>query len=772
MTEPQEDSSSEYEFILVHGTWGNLKPPWSKKPLWHEKDSDFWKQLRASFGQGCSIRSHCWSGRNLFSERERAATKLAKTLDEPGPSMKKVIIAHSHGGSVALLAVSQMNTDIECAVVTMSSPFLHYGLRVFPGVTFRSAAVSLLSIGVFAVTLVPLLAGLSAPYIAIASTLAIAAAVVVFRPLCKRLSRFPRSLGIEPLTGVPLMILRSSRDEASMAIASSSFFGWLSEKVFKVGAAAAGFLAKTVCAALCFGLTIYFLSLLGALVLPGAFFAYSIAFIAVVVPVLIAAAVWLDLEPNDVLWFVLGAYLLSPWLLMRFLPKAFIVILTNLLSIPIWMISGVLSLGPGLDLALVSLFVSVTPETTPLGTHTVVHIDSPAGSMAHSAVYENPFVGERIKFWLLDSESKRPVEPTYTSPDLVEGPEGEPEGVRKYLIPSIVGVALFFALGFSSGARYAQARFLRDPQSHSEFVAWLDENLWLTEHDGKVSVEIDSEINPWPASREGEAVPTRSGQTRFAQWEQDALSGSNRISSLIRNEAKLEDQVREELGLRSLRRRYQADMLDLDLSVYEQANNNFLKLSLFWIGFYRFSEPRPTNSERNMLESVVGDNRDQLVHRLVLKSVRRAAVLIPKTPADVEFAQRLLSQWQYYGRSNDGDRLKETDVSRFRVVPLAPKVYEKHWGVLDPRNDHWSERPTVKEMVSRKPFWSDKQLEQIETIIEHGVVLDEMGKRLPTHDEYQDARVWVLMALREIDKAKWWSNKPFLIEFQYITIGR
>jgi hypothetical protein len=128
--------------ILVHGTWGrgfflkqaNSELRQGREQRWFEEGSLFRRVLEAQLQQSSlnwSIRSFLWSGANSVYARDLAAKKLADDLktDLKYPSDSVIIIAHSHGGNVALRACYYLGTETNrIKLVTLATPFL----RVFP----------------------------------------------------------------------------------------------------------------------------------------------------------------------------------------------------------------------------------------------------------------------------------------------------------------------------------------------------------------------------------------------------------------------------------------------------------------------------------------------------------------------------------------------------------------------------------------------------------------------------------------------------------------
>jgi hypothetical protein len=75
------------------------------------------------------IRAFLWSGANSVHARDCAAKELSDhlTKDLQDPDTTAVIIAHSHGGNVALRALQHLGSADRVRVVTLATPFL----RVF-----------------------------------------------------------------------------------------------------------------------------------------------------------------------------------------------------------------------------------------------------------------------------------------------------------------------------------------------------------------------------------------------------------------------------------------------------------------------------------------------------------------------------------------------------------------------------------------------------------------------------------------------------------------
>jgi hypothetical protein len=143
---------------LVHGTWPRgfirwIVPAWSKvfgdKIAWFDEGSDFRTELlyRASRDEvDVEFLPFEWSGNNSVLARATAATQLSAVLKariERDGKAQHVIIAHSHGGNVALRAVELLEGDMasKLRIVTLATPFLQVHKNHLGRLYFLTAAV-------------------------------------------------------------------------------------------------------------------------------------------------------------------------------------------------------------------------------------------------------------------------------------------------------------------------------------------------------------------------------------------------------------------------------------------------------------------------------------------------------------------------------------------------------------------------------------------------------------------------------------------------------
>jgi hypothetical protein len=121
---------SKVLITLVHGTWARLRLPFSSEPFWFEPKSEFSASVLADLeaaGLKAQIAPFDWSGQNSILHRAAAAKELADRLAleaKACPGCTQVLIGHSHGGSICLLAMKHLSNDLHPIVVTLSTPFM------------------------------------------------------------------------------------------------------------------------------------------------------------------------------------------------------------------------------------------------------------------------------------------------------------------------------------------------------------------------------------------------------------------------------------------------------------------------------------------------------------------------------------------------------------------------------------------------------------------------------------------------------------------------
>ncbi|MBV9782874.1 MAG: hypothetical protein JO264_03560 [Acidisphaera sp.] len=126
------------QVYLVHGTWGRGFRPGKTllgrrlaRPIWSEPGGYFHDDLKealSAHGFRPRMNTVNWSGSNSVLERDRMAQQLGKRLDEDAavdPACLQIVIAHSHGGNIALEAARRYRrTETDLHIVTLATPFI------------------------------------------------------------------------------------------------------------------------------------------------------------------------------------------------------------------------------------------------------------------------------------------------------------------------------------------------------------------------------------------------------------------------------------------------------------------------------------------------------------------------------------------------------------------------------------------------------------------------------------------------------------------------
>jgi hypothetical protein len=127
---------------LVHGTWPRgffpRRQRQKRRHLWFEEGSPFLARLSTELGDiSYKIKPLLWSGENSIFERDKTAHVLAEHLSvehAEHPQATQLVIAHSHGGNIALRALHhlhQRDASRSCGaesanplIVTLATPFV------------------------------------------------------------------------------------------------------------------------------------------------------------------------------------------------------------------------------------------------------------------------------------------------------------------------------------------------------------------------------------------------------------------------------------------------------------------------------------------------------------------------------------------------------------------------------------------------------------------------------------------------------------------------
>jgi pimeloyl-ACP methyl ester carboxylesterase len=362
---------------LVHGTWG-----WRSPFLRH--DSLMQNRLRLELGPDTRFVQFRWSGLNSVIARSRAASRLSEELAttiSQYPSASHLVLAHSHGGNVALKAL-EMNPKLEeqiCGVGCLSTPFLIARLRDH-GVSPERISI-VLSIIVVLIWLYYLWFSFLIPpnfgllLIAYPVLITIVSSVIVFALAAFAVHawrEFAKATLIRMKCRVSstlnLLILRTSLDEAGAALASMQMFQMVIDRILHVMNDFLNF-----------------------------FDGYESR--TIVVP---------RLEKYPA---ILGHPLIVLWLFLM-LFGILIRSLIYLIALPAYLFLIPLVTPFGFELAIASYWLEVGTETTPPGAWLVRQLDAKGigTQLTHTGVHSRDDAVEAIVRWINDSRG-RPSDP-------------------------------------------------------------------------------------------------------------------------------------------------------------------------------------------------------------------------------------------------------------------------------------------------------------------------------------------------------------------------
>lgn len=219
---------------LVPGTF-------ARDAAWTQPDSAL---SRALLDAGCHVYRFEWSGRNSHRARLRAAGQLAEHLGRliaKYPGARQFVVAHSHGGNVALHATRQVGKSRDSAArvtaVTLGTPFIHARARAVSGwlvfIVVLFGVALLVSAGGAALTGPRSLHAWAT--IASGILFATVVALCAVGALMHRKSigtgwrsRLIASIHAPTVAPTDVIIVRAAGDEASTLLVVGQFVGWLS----------------------------------------------------------------------------------------------------------------------------------------------------------------------------------------------------------------------------------------------------------------------------------------------------------------------------------------------------------------------------------------------------------------------------------------------------------------------------------------------------------------------------------------------------------------
>ncbi|MCG7874649.1 MAG: lysophospholipase [Candidatus Thiodiazotropha lotti] len=235
---------------LVHGTWpyGPLRkhPVENRSQTWFEDGSAFRANLEQFSSRPIHYKVFRWSGKNSFSAREKASRKFHEHLEkakEEFPDSRHIVIAHSHGGTVAGLSFTGVYDHRYArkidAFVSMATPFTYISTEnTDPLSTSFAFAITYLAFACSTFYWMLTDRGFSETnasylFIGIIATILIVPAVLhgVFSSYIFAPGKYRQYKTMDPR--IPFFVLRGTRDEASLLIGFTQFLNAVFESVFR-----------------------------------------------------------------------------------------------------------------------------------------------------------------------------------------------------------------------------------------------------------------------------------------------------------------------------------------------------------------------------------------------------------------------------------------------------------------------------------------------------------------------------------------------------------
>jgi Putative serine esterase (DUF676) len=230
-----------YRVTLVHGTF-------SKRAPWTQEGSYLRLALEKLLDGPIEFKCINWSGRNTAAARAKGAETLAEELrrqmEDDDPETKHFIVAHSHGGNVALYAMRDETISLRIAgIVTLATPFIvvserfslegNDGLIIITGLGIYASILSYYLYIRFYTILFDQLAGeiIGAVFFIVL----VVTAILLIRSLHGHSSELLQRLQLPSIDKSKLLILRSAGDEASIALLFSQFLALIPYRIFTFG---------------------------------------------------------------------------------------------------------------------------------------------------------------------------------------------------------------------------------------------------------------------------------------------------------------------------------------------------------------------------------------------------------------------------------------------------------------------------------------------------------------------------------------------------------
>jgi hypothetical protein len=215
----------EVVITLVHGTW-------ARNATWTRASSPLCSALRAEFPRMLIV-PFTWSGANTMRARDKGSQALAAHIRDfifRHPSARHYIIAHSHGGNIAMYALREDDLRRRFdGLVCLSTPFLHVRPREIPPVAKFALAGSALMLPLILREALSDWCCPAGPAMVdwLSVPLAIAVGIGLMNVLPASAARASRRLALPRLDSTRCLLIRAAGDEASAALGALQLMNWL-----------------------------------------------------------------------------------------------------------------------------------------------------------------------------------------------------------------------------------------------------------------------------------------------------------------------------------------------------------------------------------------------------------------------------------------------------------------------------------------------------------------------------------------------------------------
>jgi hypothetical protein len=404
-TRQGETSPRRCHVTLVHGTF-------ARGAVWTQDDSRLAQAVKGGLGGPVAVDRCEWSGGSTAGAREAGARTLAahvRAIGARDPDVPQFVIAHSHGGNVALYALRDPDVARHVrGVVCMATPFLVARPRdlgpkgrenLLLAVLVALLAVYYLWLAEPVAAALPWLpSGVGTALFLVVTAATIGLLYVRWNAMAERLLE---QLTLPELPSEKLLILRATGDEASALLLFFQFLSLLLVRLFHLLQRLYGWVERHFTA-----WSSRKLALIGAIVAAVLGSAVAGAFLTRV------TAAGDSMFPLVLAVLLLGAFTLAMSLLLLIgwigPATALFRLAASIPLLPAALVIAVCMLPTDWRIAVANLLIDVTPEPTPAGAwqiHQLVPRPSAGAGpavpgLAHSAIYDDDEALREIVGWI------------------------------------------------------------------------------------------------------------------------------------------------------------------------------------------------------------------------------------------------------------------------------------------------------------------------------------------------------------------------------------